>query len=203
MRRLFSLSGTALTLLLSACVTINVYFPASAAEQAADRIIEDVWGKQPGEAPQPGGSAPAEEPRAATAAGGPLVVLLDVLVPPAHAQQADIDISSPAIQKIEASMRARHSRLKAYYDSGAVGLTNDGFVTVRDPKDVPLKDRREVNQLVAEENQDRRALYRQIAEANGHPEWQDEIQRTFAGRWVAQARSGWWYQDSRGQWTQK
>lgn len=27
----------------SACVTINIYFPAAAAEKAADRIIEDVW----------------------------------------------------------------------------------------------------------------------------------------------------------------
>ena len=27
----------------SACVTINIYFPAAAAEKAADRIIEEVW----------------------------------------------------------------------------------------------------------------------------------------------------------------
>ncbi|MCB1935875.1 MAG: hypothetical protein KDF59_08035 [Nitrosomonas sp.] len=30
-------------LLLSACVTINIYFPAAAAEKAADKIIEEVW----------------------------------------------------------------------------------------------------------------------------------------------------------------
>ena len=28
---------------VSACVTINIYFPAAAAEKAADRIIDDVW----------------------------------------------------------------------------------------------------------------------------------------------------------------
>lgn len=28
---------------LCACVTINIYFPAAAAEKAADRIIEEVW----------------------------------------------------------------------------------------------------------------------------------------------------------------
>ncbi|MCB5184713.1 hypothetical protein LG201_05805 [Methylobacillus gramineus] len=33
----------ALMLALSACVTINIYFPAAAAEKAADRIIDDVW----------------------------------------------------------------------------------------------------------------------------------------------------------------
>ena len=30
-------------LALSACVTINIYFPASAAEKAADKIIDEVW----------------------------------------------------------------------------------------------------------------------------------------------------------------
>ncbi|MDO8465039.1 MAG: hypothetical protein Q7S46_07285 [Gallionella sp.] len=31
---------------LSACVTINIYFPAAAAEKAADKIIEEVWQTQ-------------------------------------------------------------------------------------------------------------------------------------------------------------
>ena len=30
-------------LALSACVTINIYFPAAAVEKAADKIIEEVW----------------------------------------------------------------------------------------------------------------------------------------------------------------
>lgn len=29
--------------LMSACVTINIYFPAAAAEKAADKIIDEVW----------------------------------------------------------------------------------------------------------------------------------------------------------------
>jgi hypothetical protein len=36
---LLTLAGT----LLSGCVTINIYFPAAAAEKAADKIIEEVW----------------------------------------------------------------------------------------------------------------------------------------------------------------
>lgn len=28
---------------LSACVTINIYFPAAAAEKVADKIIDEVW----------------------------------------------------------------------------------------------------------------------------------------------------------------
>lgn len=38
-----------LMLLSSACVTINIYFPAAAAEKAADKIIDDVWQLKPGE----------------------------------------------------------------------------------------------------------------------------------------------------------
>jgi hypothetical protein len=29
--------------LLSACVTINIYFPAAAAEKMADKLIDDIW----------------------------------------------------------------------------------------------------------------------------------------------------------------
>ena len=35
----------------SACVTINIYFPAAAAEKAADRIIEEVWQLREGDTP--------------------------------------------------------------------------------------------------------------------------------------------------------
>lgn len=35
--------AAAVALSASACVTINIYFPAAAAEKAADRIIDEVW----------------------------------------------------------------------------------------------------------------------------------------------------------------
>ncbi|CAH1745312.1 conserved exported protein of unknown function [Thauera humireducens] len=35
--------AAALSLIATACVTINIYFPAAAAEKAADRIIDEVW----------------------------------------------------------------------------------------------------------------------------------------------------------------
>ncbi|MGB4811578.1 MAG: hypothetical protein WBP13_03725 [Methylophilaceae bacterium] len=37
--------------ILPACVTINIYFPAAAAEKAADKIIDDVWQLKGGEKP--------------------------------------------------------------------------------------------------------------------------------------------------------
>lgn len=49
--------GVLCTMALSGCVTINIYFPAAAAEQAADRIIDEVWQLKNGAAPSK--SAPA------------------------------------------------------------------------------------------------------------------------------------------------
>ena len=37
------LIGLSVAAILPACVTINIYFPAAAAEKAADKIIEEVW----------------------------------------------------------------------------------------------------------------------------------------------------------------
>ncbi len=37
------LMAVAAVSLLAGCVTINIYFPAAAAEKAADRIIDEVW----------------------------------------------------------------------------------------------------------------------------------------------------------------
>ena len=45
-----------LALSASACVTITIYFPAAAAEKAADRIIDEVWQLREG-----AGEAPAPE----------------------------------------------------------------------------------------------------------------------------------------------
>lgn len=37
------LVGALAALLAAGCVTINIYFPAAAAEKAADKIIDEVW----------------------------------------------------------------------------------------------------------------------------------------------------------------
>lgn len=58
----FCLRATLLALPLlaaSACVTINIYFPAAAAEKAADRIIDEVWQLQGPSHPVP--ARPAED----------------------------------------------------------------------------------------------------------------------------------------------
>ena len=192
------ISVAAIALFLMSCVTINIYFPAAAAEQAADRIIEDVWGPDGKRSEQPASS----EPQSMIETDRPVLVrMLEWVVSPAEAQ-ADLNVNSPAISAIQSRMRSRHDQLRPHYDSGAVGLTANGLVTVRDAGSIPLAQRNAVNALVADENKDRNALYAEIARANGRPEWQSDIQETFARRWISNAASGWWYQQG-GNWQQK
>ena len=130
------------------------------------------------------------------------LLLVALLASPLALAAADLEINTPAISALKSSMQSRHGQLAAYYSNGAVGLTRDGLIAVHDAAVVPLAQRQSVNSLVAAENNDRNALYKEIASANGHPEWEAEVRNTFAQRWVQKAQSGWWYQDASG-WAKK
>lgn len=191
-----------LALFLGACVTINVYFPGPAAQKAADRIIDNVWGQQ---------AAPAsddEDNQNDTALRAPdfkrylVRNISGLLIADAHAA-ADFHASSPAIHSIATSLKARFHQLRPFYVSGAIGLTHDGLVAVRDLGVVPLAQRTQLKKLVADDNADRKALYHQIAIANDHPEWEQKIRSTFATRWIEREHAGWYYQDANGGWHKK
>lgn len=199
--------------LLAGCVTVNVYFPAAAAQKAADKIIDAVTGSAAAAAPaQPAPqAAPATQPPSsdigpvsrtgsllAAAAGR----VLTLLVPSAQAAEpANLDISTPQIRAIIADMHERFALLKPYFQSGVIGVTAAGNIAVRDESSVPLIERAKLTQLVSQQNSDLTQLYSQIADANGHPEWAADIGDTFANRWIAHAKQqGWYYRDGSGRW---
>jgi uncharacterized protein len=233
MRRLLPIKLLALSCLLAACVTVNVYFPAAAAEQAADRIIDTVTSQQqknnentaPKTPPNSRVAPKAEQPTLAATAGHtsqpttvatparmeqPVLLaaagaLLNLLIPAAEAQgNPNLDVSGPEIRAVTGSMQQRFGQLQKYFQSGVIGLTADGLIAVRDQNVVLLAERAVVIRLVTEDNRDRETLYAELAKANKHPEWEPDIRRTFARRWVERgAQSGWYYQDSGGKWVQK
>lgn len=198
MRTFIAWSALAAALALpAACVTINVYFPEAAAEKAAAQFVDKVLGEEAIRA-QP------EQPATPPPGDSPGAMLLDLVIPSAHAQQADLSIQTPQIQAIQARMSQRFERtLVKYFESGAVGFTKDGLVALRDAAAVPLPERAALNAAVADENRDRKAVYREIAVANGHAEWEGQIRDTFAKQWIQQARAGWYHQDSSGAWKRK
>ena len=63
MNKNMGLLSIILAFILSACVTINIYFPAAAAEKAADKIIEEVWQLKDGQTNENGEVKKGEEPQ--------------------------------------------------------------------------------------------------------------------------------------------
>ncbi len=65
--------------------------------------------------------------------------------------QANLEVNAPAVAALQSSMQKRFAGLQPLYANGAVGLTRDGFVALRDANAVPLAQRQQVNGLVAAE----------------------------------------------------
>ncbi len=199
MRKLVYVILTSLAVALVGCVTINVYFPEAAAQKAADQFIGNVIDGA-------GSSTAPKEVKPAKSDGKqPSAMLLDLLIPAAYAADTpNIRIQTSATEAIRGRMQSRFSgTLGALLDSGAVGFSHDGMVAMRDAAKVPLSQRAQANATVADENRDRAALYREVASANGHPEWESQIRATFSKSWIEKAHAGWYYQNAAGAWQKK
>ena len=185
-----------LVFFVSACVTVNIYFPAAAVERAAEQIVKETWG-------EPSKTAPPPSPQSKNRFSPWQLVALS-LVSEAHAQEADINVSNPAIRAIKDSIKARSDAIKPFMDRGNIGIGADGLLAIRNTDGLNLKERAETKQLVDAENRDRDNLYAEIAKANNiSNESIPKIKAIFAKSWIEQARPGWWIQDSPGNWKKK
>lgn len=206
------------SLVLMSCVTINIYFPAAAAEKAAEKIVDEVLNSGEGVVP-----SPATQPQSNhlqqrynlqqpidNSLTNELVAIFKTslsqvvrfFIPTVHAQ-ANINIDSPNINAIRNSLVERQSRLKPFFDAGQIGFTNNGLIASINLSGLAFKDRALIKKLIEADNHDRQALYREIARANGHPEWEKEIQATFAKTWINKIPKGWMYESVQGHWVKK
>ncbi len=126
-----------------------------------------------------------------------------LMAPPAASQSAEIDVTTAAVVVIKKSLAGRFMFLKPHFDSGAIGLTIDGLVAMRDLQAIALAQTLKVENFIAEENKDRATLYREIARANGRPDWESDIKAIFGERWISRAPVGWYYRDITGKWIRK
>ncbi|MBI5115819.1 YdbL family protein [Candidatus Poribacteria bacterium] len=195
MRKSIQFASIVALVLTLACVTVNVYFPAAEVQHAADKIVEEVHGKQP-EATTPE-AAPKESM---------LRRMLEGISPfggVAYAQ-VDINISTPNIRALKESMKQRFDSLRSLYDKGIIGETNDGLLSIRTLEGLDLKDKADANKLVKAENADRENLYMEIAKANDlPPDTVPQIKELFANSWRKDAKKGWWIQKGNGEWERK
>lgn len=195
MRKAIRVFSCLAVFLVASCVTVNVYFPAAAVQKAADQIVDDVTS-----APS---APPAPKPGPVSRLNGYLHAF-SFGPAEAHAQQVDIKVSTPAIRAIRDSMRNLFQQLKPYYEKGAVGENNNGFEEVRDTGSLNLQERAAVTNLVQQMNNQRAALYKEIATANKlGPDSVPQIQKIFANSWRDKSHPGWWVQDDKGVWAKK
>ncbi len=143
------------TFFIFACVTINIYFPAEQVESVAEEIVDEIRGKKSdskNDSSLHKQYAPIRE------------ALIAFMASPAWAQDVT-SVSNATIRALKNKMKARFSQMKPYYQKGMLKEGGNGFVSVASTEGLGLKDKRDLNNLVSAENQDRKTLYQEVAKA--------------------------------------
>jgi hypothetical protein len=199
-----------------AVITINVYFPEKAAKEAYKSLDDMMLKNPPATTPAPAKEPqPPQEPAASPQSSLDRLLAIS-LVSTAHAADAESDAlaievaSMPEVTRAYAEMSQRLPRLTALFDSGAVGLTSQGLVTVRDRTRIAPSD----ETLVSAENGSRKVVVNAMARAILKITKQEDTKAardqvlgkaaaTFAETKREAAKPGWWIQSQNGRWLQK
>jgi uncharacterized protein len=172
MRRTFTtMVISALFISITACVTVNIYFPAAQVERTAEQIVDEVYGRGGGEQSFLNG-------------GGAVRLVAELLGPkPAHAEEATT-VSNSAIRGLKEQIGRRHQELLPHYGSGTVGITRDGYLEILETAGLSLQQVAGLKRLVQADNSDRQRLYAEVAKAlNLDPGQAKRIEEIFARQW--------------------
>lgn len=204
--------------LLAACaiITVNVYFPEKAVKEAyksLDEILLKNDGKTPEGEKQPDGEPKVTQPGPQSSLHGMFPDFS--FIPEARAAEDGGDLaielgSMPEVAAAYTEMRQRRPVIRALFDSGAVGLTVQGLVTVRDKAKVSAQD----EALVSAENNNRKTVISGMAKAILKVTKQEATKgaldktmakaaATYAETRRESAKAGWWMQLQNGKWVQK
>jgi uncharacterized protein YdbL (DUF1318 family) len=179
-----------------AVITVNVYFPTEAVEEAAEKIINEIEGEEESQ-------VIPEESRSQSHfwRNVPFCVLGNLTV---YAEEIDLNLTTPAIRKVIDTMKTRNSKVMHFKDKGLIGETYDGMLAIRDMSGISGEDIRTIKRLLRAENTDREILYKELAVANKISLSEiSSIKTVFAKTRKAKAKPGHWFQDEKGKWTQK
>jgi uncharacterized protein len=136
------------SLMIFACVTINIYFPAEQVESVAGEIVDEIRGQKPGD----------------EKSSLPNRTFLAFFAPVAIAAEP-LTVSNPGIRMLKQQMKARYAQMKPFYQKNVLREDNNGYVSLASTAGLGLKEKRNLTSLVAAENSDRRKLYGEIAKA--------------------------------------
>ncbi|NPA94479.1 MAG: YdbL family protein [Thermodesulfobacteria bacterium] len=174
--------------LVSACVTVNIYFPAAEVRKAAEDIVKDVREQQPAGSEENSSLSPTS---------------WFFSVAEAHAA-SELTVSNATIRQLKARMKKRFPSLAPYMARGLVGEGLNGLLTIKSLAGLGLKEKAKLKKLVDAENKDRMALYRAVAQALNIPSSQlSRVQSIFAQQWQKTAPKGTFIEIKPGKWVRK
>ncbi|MFO7784503.1 MAG: DUF1318 domain-containing protein [Thermodesulfobacteriota bacterium] len=173
-KKTLRVSSLVLLCTLLACVTINIYFPAEKVETVAQDIVDDVRGREGAK------DAPSEIEEKES-----FFQLIRICLSPGIAWAQDAtEVSNATIRALKERMKGRYQQMKPFYDKGLIKEGDDGYLSTGDLGSLGLREKRDLNSLVDAENQDRKALYQEVAKAlEIDPGQVDRVGKIFAKEW--------------------
>jgi uncharacterized protein len=196
-------------LFIASCVTINVYFPAAAAQEAAHKIVNEVLkqdtnNNQPDSQQQPDNKKEIQPDTSLHHSNYQQNIasyFIDLIIPSAYAG-ANMSINTAKIRSIRNQLKQQHNKLVPFFNKGNIGYSDEGLIRIRHTNGLNIKQKSTLKKQLNTNNATLSSLYTEIAKANAHPEWKADIQKTFAKTWISQMQGGWMY-FSAGQWKKK
>jgi uncharacterized protein YdbL (DUF1318 family) len=189
MKRISITGLAAILAIFGGCVVIPDTFDANInvtirhIQEQADQLLDYVSGQSDtlppiGEAPDPDQKSMLDR-------------MLDA-IPVQTAYAAEIKESSPRVQQIANNMKTRFAEVEAAKKTGAVGENNRGLLEMVKPDAIADADQRNnVQRVIAADNEDRKALYQEIARLNSDQNLTvSTIERVYAQKRLERAKSG-------------
>lgn len=175
--------------ILTACVTVNIYFPAAEVRQAAEEITKEVREGVKEEAPK---EKPSTSPRSWINFSGI-----------AYAQQ-ELSVSNATIRQLKNKMKDRYPAMESYLKNGNLGESLTGVLVLKSTGGLDLRKKAEVQRLMDAENSDRLALYDAVSSALNVPSSETgRVKKIFAQEWQKTAPAGTWIEKEKDKWSRK
>ena len=177
-RKTFLIGTSFLLVLIFACVTINIYFPAEKVESVAGEIVNEIRESS-------GGQEKSIKNEKTSFLWG---IITALSCPLARADEVT-SVANPTIRALKQKMKDRYPKMKPYYKKGMLKEGDNGYVSMGSTKGLKLKEKRNLKGLIGAENKDRKQLYEEIAKAlKIDPGQINKIAEIFAKEWQKSVR---------------
>ncbi len=192
MKRISRTAFAAAIALLAGCIVIpdtfdaNINITIRQIGEQADQFLDFVEGKS--DALPADVAAPAESEKKSSLINS----VWNALDPVSTAYAAEVKEDSARVTQIAASMKARYTEVDAAKKTGAVGENNRGFLEITKADAIADAEKKNAAQkTIAAENDDRKALYQEIAKLNSDQNMTvGAVERVYAQKRLERAKSG-------------